>query len=341
MVVKFCSCLSEQIERTWREWEMKSSYSPFLYFDYMKSIYRQIRFFVWRYNAVIATVENENGEILMIAPLKRNVCTRAYKMLGDVRGCGEADFLFAPEASYEVRKKCVSLFMEKLGEKIMFRRIFANSCLTKILSELGYISSVRETPCVKICYGDDVEAHVKGLSSSVRQNIRTAYNRMKRDSMAYELKVYIGTNIMDNQVGRDIMNIYIRRQKLKYSKHKNLMHLPLDFVIRMKYRRILHDSVSLRNDGNSFHSVLYLNGKAVSFMSGFVDKQAHRVVVPRLAIDSDYGFYSPGYVMILETMKRLIEETNIRVIDLSRGDEKYKLDLGGTPYATHMYTCNA
>ncbi len=164
---------------------------------------------------------------------------------------------------------------------------------------------------------------------------------MKRDSMAYELKVYIGTNIMDNQVGRDIMNIYIRRQKLKYSKHKNLMHLPLDFVIRMKYRRILHDSVSLRNDGNSFHSVLYLNGKAVSFMSGFVDKQAHRVVVPRLAIDSDYGFYSPGYVMILETMKRLIEETSIRVIDLSRGDEKYKLDLGGTPYATHMYTCNA
>ena len=237
---------------------MKSSFSPFLYFDYMKSIYRQIRFFVWRYNAVIATVENENGEILMIAPLKRNVCTRAYKMLGDVRGCGEADFLFAPEASYEVRKKCVSLFMEKLGEKIMFRRIFADSCLTKILSELGYISSVRETPCVKICYGDDVEAHVKGLSSSVRQNIRTAYNRMKRDSMAYELKVYIGTNIMDNQVGRDIMNIYIRRQKLKYSKHKNLMHLPLDFVIRMKYRRILHDSVSLRNDGNSFHSVLYL-----------------------------------------------------------------------------------
>lgn len=340
MVVKFYSCPSDSVERTWRTWDVASSYSPFLYFDYMKSVYRQTRFFIWQYKPVTAVVEDEAGRILMIAPLKRNIYTKAYKMLGDIRGCGETDFLFAPDLSYGDKKECVLALLKNISGKITFRRINSDSCVTRVLNEEGLVASMRETPCVKICFGNDIEAHVKSLSSSVRQNIRTAYNRMKRDSLSYELKVYVNECNLDDRIEKDVMNIYLKRQKLKYSKHKHLISLPYDCVGRIRYRHVLHDSISLRHDSNAFHSVLYLNGKAVSFMSGFVDNGASRVVIPRLAIDIDYGFYSPGYVMILETMKFLVENTSIRVLDLSRGDEKYKLDLGGKPYVTNIYTCH-
>lgn len=56
--------------------------------------------------------------------------------------------------------------------------------------------------------------------------------------------------------------------------------------------------------------------------------------MPRLAIDDNYRFYSPGYVLLAETLKYLGANTEVHELDLSRGEEKYKLDLGGTPYKT-------
>ena len=54
-----------------------------------------------------------------------------------------------------------------------------------------------------------------------------------------------------------------------------------------------------------------------------------RIVIPRLAIDDQFRFYSPGYLLICETMKYLLENnSSIKNIDLCRGTEKYKTDLG-------------
>jgi hypothetical protein len=36
-------------------------------------------------------------------------------------------------------------------------------------------------------------------------------------------------------------------------------------------------------------------------------------------------------------MKIMIEKSSIRELDLSRGDEKYKLDLGGGKYFTSSF----
>jgi hypothetical protein len=39
-------------------------------------------------------------------------------------------------------------------------------------------------------------------------------------------------------------------------------------------------------------------------------------------------------VLLAETLKYLGANTEVHELDLSRGEEKYKLDLGGTPYKT-------
>ena len=58
------------------------------------------------------------------------------------------------------------------------------------------------------------------------------------------------------------------------------------------------------------------------------------VIIPRLSINDDFLKYSPGIVLINETAKKLAENKNIDNLDLSKGDEKYKLSMGGEVYYT-------
>ena len=67
---------------------------------------------------------------------------------------------------------------------------------------------------------------------------------------------------------------------------------------------------------------------------GVVNYYKDRIVIPRLSISTEFRKYSPGYVMLCECMKYLSENTGIRHIDLCRGTEKYKSDLGGREYLT-------
>lgn len=52
------------------------------------------------------------------------------------------------------------------------------------------------------------------------------------------------------------------------------------------------------------------------------------IVVPKLAIDTEFGKYSPGGILLAEFMKR---HSNT-FVDLSRGNEPYKEVYGGQLY---------
>lgn len=86
---------------------------------------------------------------------------------------------------------------------------------------------------------------------------------------------------------------------------------------------------AMRTMHSQYTFILYIDHKAAAFMTGF-KSNSNSIVFPMLAIDSDYSKYMPGKLMINETIKYLINNSTIRVLDLSRGTEKYKLDMGGT-----------
>ena len=52
----------------------------------------------------------------------------------------------------------------------------------------------------------------------------------------------------------------------------------------------------------------------------------------RLAINEDLDYYSPGRILMNELIKYLHEKTPIKVLDMSRGNERYKKDFGGRSY---------
>lgn len=108
--------------------------------------------------------------------------------------------------------------------------------------------------------------------------------------------------------------------------------------IFVKYLR--HDNYSLYNNDNSVLSVLYIEGEPAAMFNGVLSKNQDRIVIPRLAINNDFKFYSPGYILIIESIKYIVTETKIRHLDLCRGTEQYKTDLGGSIYSTEFFECH-
>lgn len=326
-----------KLERAWLNLEKQNrELSPFLYFNYLKYIFRQTARWSLIYSPMIVCAESSNGKILMIAPIKRNICNGTLKMLGDIQGCGLTDFLFSPHLSKEEIEKCIGLFIKEAGKNFKLKRIEENSPINVYFANCGKNIKTSQSACVSLKFTDDVDRYFKGLSASVKQNLRTACNRMKRDEVEYELKVWMSPNIMEQQVWQGIMKLYLKRLLGKYKRHKvgNLFYKLYKTIF---YTYFKHDTHSLHRLDNSFHAAIFIQGELAGFMSGFSNHTNTKVVIPRLAINDTYKFYSPGYILICETMKWLAFHTAIREIDLSRGTEKYKTDLGGETYSTHSY----
>lgn len=84
---------------------------------------------------------------------------------------------------------------------------------------------------------------------------------------------------------------------------------------------------------NVFASEVRINDTLGAFMVGYVNNDNASVVVPKLAINDCYRHYSPGIILINETIKQLITR-GIKELDLARGTERYKFVMGGALYHT-------
>lgn len=83
---------------------------------------------------------------------------------------------------------------------------------------------------------------------------------------------------------------------------------------------------------------LVIDGESTAFMFGYININSHSYEVPRLAINDDYGFYSPGMVLISKAVEFFSNNSDIRKLDLCRGTEQYKLKMGGEIYHTYNYS---
>ena len=308
---------------------MTASANPFLQYGYIYNIWKQIKCFSL-YSPLLACIVSDKDEPLMLLPLKWDRFKRNYKMLADIQGCGQSDVLFNPQLSDEERYACVAYFYANINEKCRLNRLSNDSFLLRTKQKV-YVEHQSQV-CVKIDFSQGADFLLKTLSKSVRQNLRTAYNRMHRDNISYRLQVYRSEEMTDD-IWNKMMKVYLNRL---FTKHKiKAKRNPLyRYIYNLKYRYIKHDTKSLKLSPYSFHTLLYGNGHIMGFLSGLISRDGTTVVIPRLSIDNQYRFYSPGYILLAETLHWLDSNTTCRCLDLSRGDEQYKIDMGGMKYYT-------
>ena len=177
---------------------------------------------------------------------------------------------------------------------------------------------------VKIILPKSYDEWFASLSKSVRQNIRTAYNRLSSDSCNYKAEMFRGGEIPASTM-RKMVGVYNNRHISRYGVKTTLLkkfYLQyIDFCTR-----------DMKNNPDALHFVLTVNGEIASFFSGYIDKNTESVIVLRLSINQKYSRYSPGYVLLNEAIKSFFQNSTVKCVDLTAGTEKYKLDLGGTVY---------
>lgn len=279
--------------------------------------------------------------LLLIAPLFVKEA-KSWAVAGEAYNLDYQDFVYDSESSIEMKGQAFDALMSSLKNdgitSVEIGQLDTSSC-TQVFAEVYSCKEIGESKsvCINLSRGSH-EEYFAELNKHTKQNVRTAYNRLRRDNHVIEHVFYsavgLGEDIRTDKGLSDLRScrkVYRCRQEARY-KHYGL-----------KYRFILskanYTTLSVPG-GIGFVSLVKIDGKIGAFMEGYVNEQRGALEIPRLAIDDEFGWYSPGLVLVNETAKFLYAETGIRHIDLCRGTEKYKTDMGGEIYLTKRVVFN-
>lgn len=173
---------------------------------------------------------------------------------------------------------------------------------------------------------NNVDEYIGSLSKNIYKNIRKAYNHLKTDGRKMELKVYTRDNLPDNGYLYKLWRMYFIRKLAWNEKHTGVINM---LVARIKAMLEVNGGCatqSLRKLEESRLYVLEIDSCPAAFMIVYIHQR--HLLMPRLAIDIDFGRYSPGIIMLLEAVKLWLDEGFVD-FDMCRGDERYKTDVGG------------
>ena len=270
----------------------------------------------------------ENEDVIAIVPLIKN--GKDYYLYGDLCASGYLDFIYNGTVSDKIIAElitCVRKNISRCGGILHLNKINERSMLFPYLQQNATEVSIH--PCVNVHFGDSYEEYFKRLGKSIRQNVRTAYNRMNREGKSYRFEIYIHEQAPAEIVKKE-MDIYHKREE-----HRNNKKTPgIVKEIRQRFNPI---SLSTTTMEEAVHACFYIDNMMAAFLSGYITNDNLAIVVPRHAINDDFNLYCAGALLITETIKYCIENTGIRNLDLSRGDEKYKYTLGGVTHYNHCF----
>ena len=255
----------------------------------------------------------------------------------NISGAGHLDLLYdAAITSKQLENAFTELKSMFLGKKLELRMINERSKIFGFLQAIAdagadailSVKAEEERVCVKIPFLDSYEEYEKGLSRNARSNLHKAYSKVRRNEMDVSLQVIQGP-FRDKALLSEAMKIYTKRE----SERKNRR---IDFGPYIKHRYFSALVWAMENMDSHYTFCFFLNNKLAAFMTGFATNY-NEIVFPYVAIDSTYASYAPGKLMIGESIKHLQAKSSIRGLDLSRGDERYKLEMGGVRHYNYKF----
>lgn len=246
-------------------------------------------------------------------------------IMGDLSATGSLDLIYNEEINCEEFGEVITEIKTELGLgcKLYFNKLLPNSLLRKYLEKNYHPKYVM--PCVNVKLGSEYQDYFQALSKHVRQNYRTAMNRLKREGKNLKL-LY---DAKSPSLHKMEMNIYTRRAQ-SWGINYSVIH-------KYFFDKVNPISRMLEKADEAIHVCLLIENELAAFFCGFSSDDKKKIVVPRLAINDKYKKYSPGTLLIGMAVKEMIRN-GYENLDMSRGDEKYKYALGGESYEIMNFT---
>ena len=349
-----------KIRNIWRNLEQGSDMTYFQSYDWYEMlcsfIPKDTKYFISRLFVVF-----EDNVPLLIAPLwivlKRfNFFNKSGAYLLGRQGW--SDYLnFCYDVFSGGAVKCLFAFLQRKYKinTVLFENLKEETYLFNYLQNCKCLHvEFSNSKCVSLIMPTDYNLYFKSLRKSVRQNIRTARNRVNADGVLLKfLGININVDIAACNRLREIRLAYKNRPRSlkehinnRISSKADLFKFPITLLgiiyEKIKNRLLFHfpSYNVLDTDKNVKFMTAYHGEKLIAFFAYGIDDARHEIVVMAAGIDDDYKRYSPGMLLMCNFIKNLIEsKSDIKVIDFTRGTERYKYDLGGMEHLIYSVKC--
>lgn len=306
-----------KIEKDWESiYNQMKGASPFQSPEVMKICYINFwpYYFVRKEIPEFIIVYDDDQPVFGLA-LTRKILSKEATLWGKDTGYNSCSPIWM---SVNYIRPCMQLVLKEY-DIIIMQKVHPEN---PILSEVNALN-LKDYDAVKIDISIPYEDYYNSLTKSSRQNLRTAYNRMKTDNQDLEFRVLHSDEYKQNL--STIINLSESRHAERYGHKKTF--LGKIFRMYLNYATLIYKNSSKY----SLSFMIMINGEIAGVMSGLISSNSY--IVPRLAINNRFKRYSPGIIMLNETIKWLQDNCNIKYLDLSFGLEPYKFNMGGTKYS--------
>lgn len=331
---------SPVLKKIWVDLYHKNPYLfPFSSYEYNQQVYVYKKFKLQNYlqkDYFLVYYENETPLVLLPLTVKDD---KIFIFGDDISGCDNLDLVYDKNVGYDGFTKMFQELSLRFPQKILrFYKINERSLLyqyicenQKWLENQFRLKIEEDRICVKVLFPKDYGTYFSALSRNCKSNLKKAYNKAVKTDADMNLKVVKGP-ILDGQLLSAMMHVYAHRE----SERKNRS---FDFPCYVKNRYFSVLSWTAQHMQSQYTFCLFLHHTLAAFMSGF-ETNFGEIVFPRVAMNSQFSKYAPGKLMISESVKWLQKNTGINGLDLSRGDERYKYEMGGVNHMNYRFFLN-
>lgn len=314
------------------------------------SIFQSYKWYKWlNFNALKEKTKNvfrdwkylvalEDGCAIMIAPIQIIKVGKSIKGIGLNKGAyffgryGLTDYLnfiyddFNDEAAESILcylKDCLKI------KYIKFEKIPENSGLSNYLKQNYDYNVQNKIQSAALTLPNSFEEYNASLKKNARQNIRTALNRQKRDEKKLYHEMVFDTNEDLNEI---LLGIRAQRLKEKQNKavtkitSKAYNYVHKNFICKFNANVTIFDCY---NDKWCF--LIKDEDRIVGFFYGICEKEKKKYYAIIAGVDKEYAWYSPSISHFYKFIEEIYTTNNdsYEVFDFTRGDERYKTDIGG------------
>ncbi|WP_317304080.1 GNAT family N-acetyltransferase [Acidaminococcus timonensis] len=328
---------SPELKKIWMGLYRDNPYLfPFSSYEYNHQVYAYEKFKLKNYlkkNHFLVYFEKEEPLVLLPLTVKGN---EIFLFGDDISGCDNLDLVYDQQISHDSFTKMLLEFSVRFPQKVLkFYKINERSRFYQYISENQKqvenqfkLKIEEDRVCVKVLFPKDYETYFSALSRNCKSNLKKAYNKAIKMDADMNLKVVKGP-VLDHQLLSAMMHVYAHRE----SERK---HRKFDFLCYVKNRYFSVLSWAAQHMQSQYTFCLFLHNTVAAFMSGF-ETNFGEIVFPRVAMNSQFSKYAPGKLMISESVKWLQKNTDINGLDLSRGDERYKYEMGGKKHMNYRF----
>lgn len=329
LLIDFISIVEyKQLEADWRRLEMGHDMTIFQSYEWYKMfIERSAPSNTFYYESVLAVVK-DNGVVSLIAPLWvvkhtfRIVNKKGVYILGRDSWSDYLNFVY-DTLTFDMVKTLIAAVCRRYElHDFIFEQLRSTSLLFDYLKMLKSDFNA-DSVCVSLVLPPSVEVYFSQLSKNTRQNIRTAYNRLSKDNLDIRF-VFDDANVDKERC------LQIRQDKLKKKYDEVSIIRKTKYRLRNKLLYHFPRCQPIYDYPDSKVMAAYINDDLSAFFNYVVDSNSKSIMIIAAGTNLNYLKYSPGILLMYNYICQTIKENRFRFVDFTRGDERYKIALGGT-----------